>query len=256
MSRQHWGGLPEPIREAIRRNTNGVVRAEPVEGGSARIALAVATESGRRVFVKGVRDEPRARIECRVQRYLLALAPRLLWHTEVGDCLLMGFEFAEGRHADLSPGSPDLSTVAATLAELAEYTCPDLPVLPVGKRWASYADDSESLAAITGTTLVHTDLTAENIILGGRTWVVDWAWPSWGAPWLDTAAMVARLVQSGHEPAEAEAWAATVPAWRAASPAAIGAYARLRASVAVARGAPIAHAWRRYLSYLERERNQ
>lgn len=239
----------------ICRKVNGVVRAEPVVGGSARVALAVATESGHRVFVKGVRDEPRARIECRVQRYLPALAPRLLWHAEVGDFLLMGFEYAEGRHSDLSPGSPDLVTMAATLAELASWECPDLPVLPVEKRWAHCADGPDSLATITGSALVHADLTAENVIIGDRPWVVDWAWPSRGAPWLDAAAMVARLIQAGHEPAEAEAWAASVPAWRAAPPAAIGAYARLRASLAAARGAPIAHAWRRYLSYLEGERN-
>jgi hypothetical protein len=248
-----WDGLPDWVREAIRRNTGGPVHVKPAVGGSAPVALVVSTEC-ERIFVKGVRDEPRARVELRVQPFLPPLAPRLRWHTETAGHLLMGFDYAEGRHPDLAPGSLDLAAVAAALAELGGHACRGLPVLPVEKRWAPFADDPAPLAALGGPALVHTDLTGENIILGdGRSWVVDWAWPSRGAPWLDTAAMVARLIQAGHEPAQAEEWAGSVPAWRAAPRGAIATYAQLRASVATARGAGIAGAWRRYLDWIGQE---
>lgn len=248
-----WDGLPDWLREAIRRNTGGPVHVQPAAGGSAPVALVVSTESGR-LFVKGVRDEPRARVELRVQPFLPACSPRLRWHSETAGHLLMAFDYAEGRHPDLSLDSPDLAAVAATLAELTGHACDGLPVLPVEKRWAPFVDDPGPLAALGGAALVHTDLTAQNIIIrDGRTSVVDWAWPSRGAPWLDTATMVARLIQAGHQPGQAEEWAGSVPAWRTAPRGAVTTYARLRAAAATARGASIAHAWRRYLSWRGQE---
>lgn len=254
MRSESWDGLPEPVREAILRNTGGrLVGVEPAAGGSAPVALVVCTDTGR-LFVKGVRDEPKARVELRVQPFLPPCAPRLRWHTEAAGHLLMAFDYAEGRHPDLAPGSPDLAAVAATLAELGGHACDGLPVLPVEERWAPFLGDSAPLAALGGAALVHTDLTAQNIILGeSRAWVVDWAWPSRGAAWLDTAAMVARLIQAGHQPAQAEQWAAGVPAWRTAPRAEVALYARLRVAAATSHGAGIAYAWRRYLDWIGRE---
>ena len=250
MTRACWDELPEAIREAIYRNAGAVSSAELVNGGSAEIALVLSTESGRS-FLKGVRDERRARVELRVQPFLPPLAPRLCWHAEAAGYLLMAFEYVAGRHANLSPGSPDLPKVAAALTDLSGSARPCLPVLPVEQRWAAFSDRPESLAAIVGSTLVHTDLTGENVIIGDQVKVIDWAWPSRGASWLDTGAMVARLIQAGHDPDQAEDWAATVPAWRAAPRDAVVAYAQLRAFSAKARGARIAKAWDQYLSYVK-----
>jgi hypothetical protein len=59
-----------------------------------------------------------------------------------------------------------------------------------------------------------------------RAWLVDWAWPTRGAGFIDPACLVLQLVAAGHSPAQAEAWASRCPAWAQADPRAIDAFVR------------------------------
>ncbi|MGQ0840776.1 hypothetical protein [Actinokineospora sp.] len=225
-----------------------MISAVPVSGGAAEIALNLTTASGQ-VFLKGARGE-RAGIERRVQKFLPARAPKMLWHTDVDSWLILAFEYISGRNAVLTPGSPDLGLVADAVRDISGVRCPELPVLPAEKRWAPYAT-AERLNYLRGDSLVHTDPTAENfIVTDGGVRVVDWGWPSLGAPWLDTATLVVRLIQSGHDPWQAEDWAADVSAWRAAPRAGIRVYAEVRAVVAARNSAPICSSWHTYLAWL------
>lgn len=72
------------------------------------------------------------------------------------------------------------------------------------------------------------DLTADNIIVGERLRAVDWAWPTLGADWLDAASLVARLIQAGHTPDQAERWAQQIPAWHHTTDAALSVFIRTR----------------------------
>lgn len=144
-----------------------------------------------------------------------------------GEWLLLLFEYVDGRHAVLEPGSPDLPAVANLVSRLSQIRCPDLPVLAVGRRWAPFADGAD-LRLLQGPTLVHMDLTADNIIVGERLRVVDWAWPTLGADWLDTASLVVRLIQAGHTPEQAERWAQQIPPWHHATEAALSVFIRTR----------------------------
>jgi aminoglycoside phosphotransferase (APT) family kinase protein len=174
----------------------------------------------------------------------------LLWHAQVEPWLLLAFEYIEGRPATLTPGSLDLDLVADAVCDIGGVRCPDLPVLPVEKRWAPFADP-ERLNYLRGDTLVHADLTAENFLISaGGPRVVDWGWPSVGAPWLDTATLVVRLIQSGHEPRQAETWAERIPAWRDAPREGIQAYAEVRAAVAERNSSDIYRSWAVYLTWL------
>lgn len=249
MTRIRWEDLPEDIRDVISHRTDGLISVEPATAGSTEIALVLSTKSAGHVFVKGTQGA-RAKIELRVQSFLPAIAPRLLWHAEAGGYLLMAFNYVEGRPAVLAPGSPDLPLIAAALSDLSHFTCPDLPVLPVEKRLAAFAEDPATLTLIGGNNLVHTDLTAENFIIGEQLRIIDWAWPSTGAAWLDTASMVARLIQADHHPQRAEEWARSIPAWRSAPRVAVTAYAEIRAALARTNGAPIVNAWESYLTWL------
>ena len=58
--------------------------------------------------------------------------------------------------------------------------------------------------ATTGTTLLHTDLRADNILLTpSRVYFVDWPWASRGAPWVDLAFMLPSIaMQRGPKPWE------------------------------------------------------
>jgi hypothetical protein len=56
--------------------------------------------------------------------------------------------------------------------------------------------------------------------------IVDWAWPTLGAAWIDPACAALWLIAEGHTPAAAEAWAAGIPAWATASRPRIDAFTR------------------------------
>src|SRR3954468_11333677 len=67
------------------------------------------------VFVKGLRqDHPRVwtqQREADINPHTDGLAPALRWHIQKAGWNLLGFEDLDARHADYSPGSPDLELV-------------------------------------------------------------------------------------------------------------------------------------------------
>ena len=134
------------------------------------------------------------------------------------------FEYVQGRHPDLSPDSPDLPAVAATLSTMAIALTPSpIPkVQAASVRWA----DRVAPEVVDGQTLVHTDVTPHNFLIheGGMT-VVDWSMPCRGAAWIDTALMVVRLVRAGHSPEQAEGWAGQILVWSTARPEGVDAFA-------------------------------
>jgi aminoglycoside phosphotransferase (APT) family kinase protein len=62
---------------------------------------------------------------------------------------------------------------------------------------------------------VHTDLHYEQFLIteAGRVHVIDWGFPGAGAPWVDTAFLVLRLIWAGHPPEVAEQWARARSTW-------------------------------------------
>jgi hypothetical protein len=62
---------------------------------------------------------------------------------------------------------------------------------------------------VDGDTLAHTDLHGDQFRVSddGTVHVIDWGFPGAAARWVDSAFMVIRLIEAGHGPGEAEAWA-------------------------------------------------
>lgn len=235
MAHLSWEDLSPRLRERVTMRLGEIFSAESAPCGAGSDLTTILRTTTGPVFLKGIRlDSPRAdvrRIEQKVQKHLPDLAPPLLWQTDTDGWLLLIFEHVNGRHANLTSGSADLPLIAKMLRDLSQTFRPNLPVLPIERRWAPFTNGF-SLALLRGTTLVHTDLTAENILIGDRVRVVDWAWPTLGAAWLDTAFVVARLIQAGHTPAEAEAWAGQIPAWGSATDEAITTFIDARIALA------------------------
>ncbi|MEV7930919.1 hypothetical protein [Kitasatospora sp. NPDC088779] len=92
-------------------------------------------------------------------------------------------------------------------------------------------DDPEVLSRLAGGYLLHTDLNNENVLIReDHALLVDWAWATRGAPWIDPALWVIWLIAAGgHSPAAAEAWAARVSAWRPGDPAVVDVFAQAQA---------------------------
>lgn len=234
--RVEWRDLPAALRKAVEDRVGPVLDARsPAAGRNSAFAAALTTADGL-VFCKGGRAEgPQAvmhRNEAAVNPFLpRELAPALLWRIEQDGWLLLGFEHVPGRHADLSPGSPDLPLVADAVRGIGAIAPRDESRM-IADHWeAALANETgcewAALAPrhMRGSALVHSDLNPLNILVGDTARVVDWAWWRTGAAWIDPAFVVVRLVAEGHEPARAEEWAGQFGGYRAAPPEALTAFA-------------------------------
>jgi hypothetical protein len=212
-----WTALPEAVTKEIAERIGGSHTTPAPSGDHAEIASTVTGANGT-VFVKAAHSD----LGVRSLRYeLLAskavtqpYSPAVEWHFETSGWLVVGFEHCAGSHADLSPGSPDLDLLSATLKELGQTPAPaDVPWFsPAGRLGFSHP-------AMNGDTLVHTDLNPANLIVtphGLR--IVDWAFATKAAPWLELALLIQWLIGSGHTAAQAEIWLTQFPAWNATAP--------------------------------------
>jgi aminoglycoside phosphotransferase (APT) family kinase protein len=177
-------------------------------------------------------------------------APRMRYSSGDGGWLVMVLDFPDARDADLSPVSPDLDGVLAALAAISAARAWDAapPVTANltalqdkaaaflgtergGQPWDMYRAAVKDLdtAALTGDRLVHYDLHPGNLKVTADAEVVavDWAFACAGAPWIDAAILVPRLIEAGHSPAAAERLASRLPAWRSAPAPAVTALAAL-----------------------------
>jgi hypothetical protein len=220
MRRVEWESLPDDVRDAVEARTGPALKAETIaEGLNSAVAMRVSTTDST-LFVKGLRSDHPGVVtlhrEAAINPYVLAVAPRLRWQVEVGGWHLLGFDHVQGRHADYSPGSGDRPAVIAALRRLAALPCPDLPLLKrAEQRWAEHISDDPDL--LRGDTLLHTDYNPLNILISDdATFIIDWAWPTRGAAWIDPACLVLRLIAAGHEPRAAEAVVSELPAWQTA----------------------------------------
>jgi hypothetical protein len=218
MHRTEWDQLTAPVRAAIEHRTGPVRTARTASAGkNSAIAALLSTARGP-VFLKGLRAEdpgwPALEREAAVSPYVSPLSPALLWQTEVDGWNLLGFQAAPGRHADYSPGSADLPKVIDAMQRLALLWCPDLPQLKrAERRWAAYVDETD-LPLLRGETLLHTDYSPDNVLIDGpAARLIDWAWPTLGAAFIDPCCLLVRLIFAGHTSEQAEACLRSAPAW-------------------------------------------
>lgn len=141
--------------------------------------------------------------------------PRLLWRVTGGGWDLLGFERLAGRSADYSPASADIPLVVEAMTALGRVACPDVKLKDAGQRWGVYLDDPADAGLFIGTALLHTDWHHTNVLITGAdaARLIDWAWPTRGAAWIDPACWIVWLIFAGHGPHEAEQWTTKVPAW-------------------------------------------
>lgn len=233
MSRTTWTDLPPAVRAAVTEHTGKVLQEVPTEfGARSNLTSTLHTEQGP-VFVKAARtDSPfigGLRNEAAVNPYVTHLAAPLLWTVEADGWLLLAFQELNGRHGFYTPGSQALDALTHTLHVLFATPCPPVVTKPVSSQWRAYAPEDE-LAQMDGESLLHTDLNPANLVLGDqRAYLVDWAWASRGAPWVEIALLIPRLINYGHTPEQAEIWACQFQAWKQAPPEAVDSY--LKASL-------------------------
>ncbi|WP_371777725.1 aminoglycoside phosphotransferase [Streptomyces sp. NBC_01438] len=250
MSRIPFEQLPADVRQAVVDKTGRVHAARTVWGGmNSGIASVLETESGS-VFVKGIpADHPQVGAQGReaaIAPHLPASCPRLYWHLELDGWSLLGYEVVDGRHADYTPGSPDLPLVEAALTELQEIKAPaDIEIKNAMDRWTEYAPPGTSYY-FGGDALLHTDFAPDNVlIVGEQARLVDWAWPTRGAAWIDPGTLALRLMEAGHPAESAVGFAGRFPSWQAAEPEALAAFGAATAALWREIGAEDGTPWKR-----------
>jgi hypothetical protein len=247
-----WDELPEPVRGAIREHLGDIVEVEPTQAGqSCHFSATLRRGSRAPVFVKGVHGVSPAmrwlRNEAETGDLTAGIAPAVLFAADVDGWFIVGFEHLAGRPATLSTDSDDLPLIAAVLDRISSVNASRLR--PLEQRWTSHwwtrlaeerpttlgGRDLETLdawerkasARVAGSSLIHSDLHEDQFVItdAGTVHVIDWGWPASGARWVDPAFLVIRLVDAGHSPAEAEAWAWQHTCWAEATDEDITAFA-------------------------------
>lgn len=252
-ARQYWGTLPGQLRAAVEHHVGPVVDCHDLaEGQNNDLAVIVRCRDGQSVFLKGVHGVSRRmrwlRNEIDAGPMAPGIAPRVLFHADIGDWLIVGFEPVAGRPAGLGPGSADLGLVASVVGRIGALPGTGLPMLRQrwsGEDWWAVIAARDPGAAeqwhaaelapwsvrapdvVAGDRLLHTDLHADQFLITAddTVRVIDWGRPGAGAGWVDVAFLVIRLMLAGHPAEDAEAWATTVDAWARASDDAVTSFA-------------------------------
>lgn len=233
-----WAELPDRIKSQVEAIVGGtVISAVSQAGGfSPGTADRVVTAGGQRAFVKAVstglnqRSVELARAEAHVTAGMPAGAPvpRLLAALDDGEWVVLIHEDIEGRHPRTPWVEEEIDATVRALRELADVLTPpaiEVPrvadhLAPHFAGWARLAADppadldpwasvhlaelqaaaDHGLAAVaTGSTLVHCDVRADNLLVrpDGSVVVVDWPYGCVGPAWLDTVLLAMNVLAHG-----------------------------------------------------------
>ncbi|WP_424643410.1 phosphotransferase family protein [Embleya sp. AB8] len=129
---------------------------------------------------------------------------------------MLVFEHVEGRPVQLGLDSPDLAQVVGAVDRIGRIRpgrSAGLPTL-VG-RLRDYVPAGRT-GPLCGDRLLHTDLTAANMIVrpDGRLVVVDWGQVAVGPRWAEVGFLGAHLLVAGHDLGEVRRWMWRFPEWR------------------------------------------
>jgi aminoglycoside phosphotransferase (APT) family kinase protein len=228
--------VPEHVRGDVEASLGSpVVSARTQVGGfSPGAAVRVVRADGTRAFVKACGstlnpDTPDLnRAEIRALELLPPQVPhaRLLSAYDDGVWVVLVLEDVEGRRPEVPWRGADVTSMAAALERVGAVRAPAaLPsfadATDVLGAWDEVAADPEGMPAellarlpeflgrqalarevTVGERLVHWDARADNVLVrGGEAVLLDWAWASRGAPWLDTLLLAMDFrIQGGPDP--------------------------------------------------------
>lgn len=228
-----WEDLPGDLKRAIEQRTGRILGVHVATAGqNSPLAATITTEDGK-TFVKGLPlaerlSKAQAR-EIAVAPLVSEISPHLRRHFEDAGWIVLGYQHIEGRHADYRPGSGDPAALLPLIKALGEIEVAEPgPFKLAEDRWKEHVENADELGIFSGATLLHTDWIPDNVLITPeRPNLIDWAWPTLGAAWMDPAYFLIRLMGSGYRAEDAEALAAQVPAFADADPAHLEVFARV-----------------------------
>ncbi|WP_158557931.1 phosphotransferase [Spongiactinospora gelatinilytica] len=251
-----WQDLPRRLREDAQTDLGRVHTAIPLPTGAPWTAALLHTKYGCYYLKACPALEPAALSAVREQWAAAVIpsppvpTPSLVWSSNDHGWATMIFEYIDGRHPDLTPGSPDIPAVTETLNVLAEDMSPynDRSIPPVSESiyrlllssqvmlndpelpdWELYdaaLDFGRGLkpaALDCGDMLLHGDLRRSKLLFadgedGEQVYVLDWSRIARGAAFIEPVMFALRLIQAGHSPQQAEMLLMGVFTWDDAPP--------------------------------------
>lgn len=226
-----WDQLPLDLRAAVEKRTGPILDASTASAGENSPLAATITTADGKTFVKGVPSNHRRVVtqerEAAIAPLVHGLSPELRWHFDEAGWNVLGYEHIDGRHADYTPDSTDPEHLVPLMTALGEIELTEPGLFKIAEdRWKTYVGAPATARLFSGNALTHTDWAPHNVLItadGPR--LIDWAWPTLGAAWTDPAHWIIRLIAAGHTAEQAEQLAARVPAYSAADPTHIDAFA-------------------------------
>jgi aminoglycoside phosphotransferase (APT) family kinase protein len=238
-----WSDLPADVQRGIEAVLGGrVIGAESQAGGfSPGTADRVRLATGGRAFVKAVSPDQNPDSPDLLRReadYLDALSrsprvPRPIGRYDDGHWIALAMEEVDGRCPPVPWSDEHVDAAMATLAELAADLTPTpiaglSPVTeglasifggwerlrdqphPALDPWVAARLDvlvemsADALHRLTGDTVVHCDIRADNLLVrpDGSMVVVDWPWALTGPDWLDRLMLVINIDLYGGQDAD------------------------------------------------------
>lgn len=235
--RMQWRDLPNRIVAEIEAMAGGTVaHARDQRGGySPGLAARLVLKDGRRLFVKAVSAEVNAdspglyRHEIPVLQALPSTlrAPQLRGVFDDGNWVAILLDDVEGTTPALPWTDADLQRLLTLHRDMSRDLTPSPLALPtiaqhhakVFSSWRNMLEtppdalDPWSLrhlgvlahseanweAAVEGSTLNHSDIRADNLLVDpvGDMWIVDWGSACVGAPWFDLVAFAPNVAECG-----------------------------------------------------------
>ncbi len=231
--------LPQPVRTGIEARLGAPVRLAVTQTGgySHGAAVRLLLNDGRRAFAKVINCDDQLcgmyQTEARTAARLppTVPTPAVQFTAELAGWFVMVFDDVAGCHPRLDKPA-ELDAVLTAVEQLTNVLTPspirDVPAMtdsygPELNCWRHFAEhgppvdlDSWSLRnldrlaelestwpeATDGTTLLHTDLRPDNMLLrpDGTVVVIDWAWPCVGAAWLDLVSLAPSITARRDRP--------------------------------------------------------
>ncbi|MCU1518182.1 MAG: hypothetical protein JWQ75_2903 [Pseudarthrobacter sp.] len=229
-----WAELPARVRAGVEQILGSpVVEAAGQQGGfSPGTADRVRTAAGTRAFVKAVSPHLNEhspgihRKEAAIAACLPAgvPAPALIGTYDDGEWVALVLSDVEGRHPHLPWHAVEIHLVLDALLAIARMPLPrglsGLPALEAEladpfRGWTRIRSSppadcdpwilrnletleqmaERGLRAAAGSSLVHTDVRADNILITGPRGavLVDWPWAAVGAPWVDALTLLVNV---------------------------------------------------------------
>ncbi|PZG31052.1 hypothetical protein C1I98_30485 [Spongiactinospora gelatinilytica] len=246
-----WLDLPQRLRDDVHRHFGPVYTAIPIPMREPWVAALLYSNLGRFCFKACPADHPvamsaiREQDAARVIPSSLIPVPSLELSSNSHGWVTLVFEQIDGRHPELTPGSPDIPLVIETLDLLAENLSPysrrDIPPvsgnivpmlissqvmlndpdLPLWEYYDAALHGFDPTVLDEDASLLHGDLRRHKLVIPDgdgeeQVYIQDWSRIARGADWVDPMMVAIELIQAGHSPQQAEALLTDLPTWEGA----------------------------------------